>query len=183
MERIVALVEGHMETHFVRSTYANAIVQRPFPNGRDVALEIIVECIIDALETVGGGIYRIIILLDREQRTLESCDIAAFILSSVRSAFPTRRFFVGVADRQIENWIVADEEFVRNRFGLASYTYAGDGTYGKGVLDTLCGNDLRGPKDKALMLKACSATRSAQGSQSLRAFVSSIDFGWRWASG
>lgn len=54
MERIAALVEGHTELHFIRSTYANSIVSRPIPNGKSVAISLIVESIVDAVQALGG---------------------------------------------------------------------------------------------------------------------------------
>jgi hypothetical protein len=181
MERIVALVEGHTEAHFIEATYANAIVQRPFPNGKDVAIDVIVESIVDALETVGGSIKKVVVLLDRERREASAAEIAGRIISELTHKCPSRKIYVGVSDRQIENWILADEIYIRRRFNT-EFRYAGDGFPAKAVLEDLCGRVLKGPRDKANMLKECSALRGSERSESLRMFRNLIDFDWSWAT-
>ena len=181
MERIVALVEGHTEEHFVRSTYANVIVQRPFPNGKSVSLEFIVDAIVNSLEFVGGNIRRVLILLDREERLLSASDMAAYITNSVSARCPGRLFYVGVSDRHIENWVLADEQQIRMTYGDPQYIYAGDGTNGKPLLKRLLGPISLGPRDRAQLIRDSSALRGAQKSESLKNFVSRVDFDWYWA--
>lgn len=182
MERIAALVEGHTEAHFIKLSYGNSIVQRPFPNGRDVSIDIIVESIVDAMETIGGNINHIIILLDREGRAVSWREIFSHVLEKSTEIFAGRNIYMGLTDRHIENWILADESFIADKFAIESYSYAGDGTYGKSILESICGNTLRGPVDKAMMLKAISSIRGGEKSPSLEAFRSSIAFDWAWAN-
>jgi hypothetical protein len=181
MERIVALVEGHMETHFVRSTYGNAVVQRPFPNGRTVDLDLIVESIRDQLETVGGDITKVVILLDREGRDIPAPDMLKYLQDELGKCTSNRNLYIGVSDRQIENWVVADEDHMREKFDAPNYQYVGDGTSGRTTLEKLNGGDA-GYRDKAYLLKSCSATGAARRSPSLAAFLQIINFDWGWAT-
>lgn len=182
MERIVALVEGHLETHFVNSSYANAIVQRPFPNGDDVDLDLIIESINDQLETVGGDISKVVIMMDREGRDQSAKDIASHVGDGVSKANPNRSIYVGVSDREIENWILADEELMASSFSLKSYKYKYEGNKGKSILRDISGGVDLGYRDKAKILKSCVASRVASNSSSFEQFQSSFDFEWWWIS-
>jgi hypothetical protein len=180
MERIAALVEGQTEHHFVKKTYANSVIQRPFPNGKDVPIEVITECLLDAIETLGGDISKVLVLLDREGRAESADAMRTAIGAALVTASPNRSFYVGVTDRHIENWILADEDFVRGTFGQPSYVYLGDGTKGKPALDDVSNKSLRSPTEKAEMLKACSALKGQQLSPSLAAFCATVNFDWYW---
>lgn len=180
MERIVALVEGHTETHFVKTAYPNAIVQRPFPNGDDVSLDLIVECINDRLETVGNDIKRVMILLDRERRSLSAEDMSAYLMAGVATANSHRTFYIGVSDREIENWVISDEANIKTLYNVHNYEYPGDGCGGKSRMKQITEVDLS-YRDKAHILRSNYCSRMRAKSNSLAAFVAKIDFPWWWA--
>jgi len=181
MEKILALVEGHTETHFVKQTYGNSIVLRPFPNGDDVAIELIIESILDVMGTIGGGITKVLILLDREGRDISASDMRKMIGDAISETCRHCTVSVGVTDRHIENWILADEDRVRQQYGPADYAYPGDGFRGKGMFEKMIGGVSIGPLDRALVLKACSAVRAMGKSESLAALIDQVDFDWNWA--
>lgn len=180
MERIVALVEGHAETHFVNATYANAIVQRPFPNGDNVDLSLIIDAINDRLETVGNEITKVLVLLDRERRAQPAADVAIHIIEAVREKHPHRSLYVGVSDREFENWILADVEHMIAHTNIHNYAYPGDGCGGKHVLKQLTAGVDLGYRDKALLLKSSYCSRMRPRSPSFDRFAASIDFSWWW---
>lgn len=180
MERIAALVEGHTEYHFMQATYPKVIVQRCIPNGDDVDLDLIVAAINDQLEVLGGEIKKVVILFDREGRAVEAGEVSSYVLKKIAGNCNNRSIYIGVSDREIENWIVSDHEHMINLYGDGSYKYSGDGSKGKSTLKKLHGVD-PAPRDKALILKSCSAKRSSENSPSLKAFLGSIDFDWAWA--
>jgi hypothetical protein len=180
MERIAAIVEGHTEAHFVHATYAASHIIRPIPNGETVPVEQIIEAILDAMDVIGGNISKILILLDREQREMEAEDFLSKIQSALELRCGTRKLYIGVADRQIENWIVADEQEMRNRY-KPDFEYQGDGCGGKAVLEKINGGVSLGPFDTALLLKSCSANRASTRSSSLARLLKIIDFDWFWA--
>ena len=181
MERIIALVEGHTETHFINAAYGNAIVQRPIANGKDVGLDVIAEAIVEHLNTISGSISRVVILLDREGRQMSAKEMRDEILKRLEPSKGGRTIYLGVSDRQIENWIVADQNSMRARFSDSNYTYPGDGCSGKHLLKGLAGADAS-PRDKAVWLKATQASASRQRSTSLEDFLAQIDFYWPWAA-
>jgi hypothetical protein len=171
-----------METHFMRQSYGNAIVQRPFPNGDSVDLELIIESIRDRLETIGGPITKFVVLMDREGRPQSAADIAQTVLDRLKAHSPARSFYVGVSDREVENWIIADEERMREAYGTSAYEYAGEGKNGKAILEQLNGGIDASFRDKATLLNSCSSVRAATKSPSLAHFLAQIDFQWHWAS-
>jgi hypothetical protein len=181
MEKLAAIVEGHTEEHFVRGTYGLSYVTRAIPNGRNVAIEVIVEAIADALELISGEITKILILLDREKREISAKDMADMIAIGLKSICGDRRLYIGVSDKMIENWIVADEKKMKAKFD-SSYSYPGDGCHGKFELQKLNGGVSLGPRDTAMLLKECSANDASSNSPSLQRLISQIDFQWAWAS-
>ena len=181
MERIAAIVEEHLEAHFIKETYSRALVQRCLPNGTRVNLDLIVDAIADQLEIIDGTVRRVVVLLDREGRPETCGEMSQYLRNKLSVIDPSRSFYVGVSDRQIENWILADQVFIANHFNLPSYVYCGDGVAGRGRLASLTGGDLS-PLDKARILKATSPSRSCDYSMSLSSFITQINFPWYWAS-
>jgi len=172
------LVEGHTETHFMKATYPRAVIQRCIPNGASVAVDRIVEEIFDRLEVLGGDISRVIVLFDREGRCESAKYISEYVIDKLKNAGCKRKVYVGVSDREIENWIVSDNNLMRERYG-AGYNYPGDGTNGKAILKALHGGD-QAPGEKARLLKSCSPAAAKLNSPSLALFVEKIDFAWPW---
>jgi hypothetical protein len=180
MERIAALVEGHTEHHFMHATYPKVIVQRCIPNGDDVNLDLIVSAIRDQLEVLGGEIRKVVILFDREGRATDAEEVAQYVRDKISDQCNHRKIYIGVSDREVENWIVSDQENMIELYGDKSYLYPGDGHNGKSTLKKLHGVD-PAPRDKATILKSCSAQRAGENSPSLKSFLDSIDFDWPWA--
>lgn len=179
MERIAALVEGHTETHFVKATYPRAIVQRCLPNGKDVSIDAIVEAIHDRMEILGGEIKKVLIIFDREGRIETPEEIYTYVQGKLSEYCTNRKFYIGISDKQIENWIVADCDYIRKTYNAHDYKYPGDGTGGKEILKRIHGSD-QAPGDKARMLKLTTPSKSKDSSLSLAHFVDQIDFPWGW---
>jgi len=177
MERVAALVEGQTEAYFIEEAFPSSRVFRPFPNGRDVGLDMIAECINEALQILAGDFRYVVILLDKERRRETSSEIREYLRERILKSH--RSLSIGVADIQIETWILADEIKMRSQSGQAAYNYGGDGCSAKRILRDLLGASLA-PRDKARLLKACSAARGAKVSRSLAEFREEIDFDWWW---
>lgn len=107
--------------------------------------------------------------------------MAQAIFDGVMKSCAGRKFYVGVADIQIENWILSDEPMIRSLFNVPQFNYPGDGTGSKPILQKISGGVMMGPADKAGLLKKSSALTASKVSPSLEAFRSSIDFDWYWA--
>lgn len=180
MERIVALVEGRTEYHFLLLT-ANALVLRKLPNSDDCPLDVIAEVAIDALEAIGGTITKVLVIIDREGRDQSAAQMASALAGLIQPAIGRRTLIVGVTDRHVENWILADQENVAAVTG-APYAYCGDGTKGKTRFIESWGTDLP-PRAKAEILAGISVTRARSRSPSLEAMASQVNFEWPWIDG
>ncbi|MBI1407878.1 MAG: hypothetical protein GC145_17325 [Caulobacter sp.] len=134
----------------------------------------------DRIEILGGEITKVVILLDREGRDESSNHIADEIRQKVKASGCSRDLYIGISDREIENWILSDETFVSAKYELEGYSYSGDGTNGKGLLKNIHGSE-QSPIDKARALKATSPAFARMLSPSLASFVDQIDFAWHWA--
>lgn len=178
MRRIVAIVEGQTEEHFIRRTYPSALILRPFTNGKDVSTEVISKKIAAPLARIGADFADFIILVDRERRQASATDFANELHNELAKLAPGRRFSIGVPDIHIENWILADEAEMRRRFD-ASFTYAGDGVPAKGVLRTISGIS-HSPLERAELLKACAANEIEGRSPSFAAFKAQVRCEWLW---
>ncbi|MDO1558199.1 hypothetical protein Q0812_01980 [Brevundimonas sp. 2R-24] len=181
MPKIVAIVEGQTEEHFIRKTYPSALILRPFTNGRDVDLALIARKIAAPLARIGMGFDDFIILIDRERRTMSAAELEERLRSELEKLEPMRQFSIGVPDIHIENWILADETEMRRRYG-ETFTYEGDGTPAKGALRALSGIS-HSPLEKAELLKACSADEIANKSPSFECFRTRVRCDWVWLKG
>ncbi|WP_145998295.1 hypothetical protein [Caulobacter flavus] len=179
MPKIAALVEGHTEVHFINATFSKPHIQRPFPNGRDVSLSLIAECIAESVEFISGEVDEIIVILDRECRKISTEEMRSQIIDMVKKLGCKREISIGITDRHFENWILADEKKIQEKFSSIEYEYSGDGTFGKAQLEKISGFEMS-PTDKALLLKACSATRGSSTSPSLKQWIDSINCDWYW---
>lgn len=180
MRRIVAIVEGQTEEHFIRRTYPSALILRPFTNGKDVPISVIAAKIAAPLARIGADFGDFMILIDRERRAMTATEFAQALREELASVANGRTFSIGVPDIQIENWILAAESEMRRRFD-AGFTYAGDGTAAKGVLRTISGVS-HSPLEKAELLKACLAVEIAEKSPSFALFKSQVRCDWAWLS-
>lgn len=106
------LVEGDLEKAFVENVCPGAPVRKVIPNGVDVTLEVVTERIITHLRLLSRrGYSPILIILDREGRPF-SCDEMKIRLDGMIKAQGGSGYLIGVCDRKIENWIIADPECV-----------------------------------------------------------------------
>jgi hypothetical protein len=163
----------------MKATYPKAIVQRCIPNGKSVSIDKIAESIVEGMEILDGGIKKVIILFDREDRKLVISDIFEKIHQKIGENPCNRSLYIGISDREIENWIVADVEKMIDMYD-DEYHYPGDGTNGKDILKKLHGDD-QPAGEKARLLKQCCASSARKHSPSLDHFLAQIDFPWAWA--
>ena len=81
-------------------------------NGKSVTLEAMSKKIASAIRILGNRHYPIIILVDKEQREIEFNTMAEQIKTILQEIYniTDQDLRIGVADRMIENWIIADWE-------------------------------------------------------------------------
>lgn len=102
-------VDGHMEKRITQRICPGAPVRVLNINGRDVNLSAIAKQIATQFRLLGNRYYPVVALIDRETRAQSVSEIKLDLLSAVEVlGVPRDQLIVGVADRMIENWILAD---------------------------------------------------------------------------
>jgi hypothetical protein len=132
------IVEGYTEKIFLSRACPGSPVKRLEINGKAVLLTAIVDRI-ESISKFFYGRYRpIVVVFDREGRKESADAIAASVATELTRRRPTDQYAVGVADRMIENWILADWERLRESIGaLPAPPNRVEGSNGKAMLRRL----------------------------------------------
>jgi hypothetical protein len=133
------LVDGVMEQKIIARLCPNKAVRRIECNGRDVELEAIVKRVDLHIQNLNNRFHPIIILIDRETRSMSSDEIALYISRRLDERGHANQYVVGVVDRCIENWILADWNNVARKQGFPAKRAPAscEGIQGKGALKRL----------------------------------------------
>lgn len=103
-------VDGKMEQMFVQNVCPGAKVQLINCNGDRVKLEAIADRLATLLRLLRSRYSPVIIIFDREKRDKTTEELSRELSELLLARGVTDRFYIGVPDRMIENWILADEE-------------------------------------------------------------------------
>lgn len=124
------IVEGQMEQRIVQSLCTNAPVRLIGTNGKNVAMKAIASRV-GAQMRLLRNCYPFVVLFDREQRQ-QSCDVLRqeLLVELENEKVDVEQVIVGVADRNIENWILACSN-VRAKYNIQGPT---EGCNGKARL-------------------------------------------------
>jgi len=112
MNKSAFIVEGHLEQYFIQATCPGRPVRRLECNGHNVSVAAIAKRIMTHCHLFNNNYYPIIVMIDREDRHETSTQICSLILSEVRGLGITDNIIIGIADRMIENWILADPDII-----------------------------------------------------------------------
>ncbi len=112
MTRAAFLVDGHLEQTFIKNNYPGRPVRRINCNGRNVELSTMAKYIATQCRLFDNKHYPIIILIDREDREQLPEEIGKTLHEKLLEEGIEDTIIIGVADRMIENWILADKEIV-----------------------------------------------------------------------
>jgi hypothetical protein len=181
------LVDGVMEQRILRKLCPGKTAIRIECNEGNVALGAIVKRVDTQIRLLNNRYYPVVILIDRETRKI-SCDkIMQEITRQLNELGHAGQFVVGVVDRCIENWILADWESVceRNGFQYKRLTAGHEGTRGKSLLKRHLPKDIFYNEvtwGKELFL-SCNPTALYQRSESFRSFLDKLDFPCVWLQG
>ncbi len=113
MSKAAFLVEGELEKKFVEKIYPNHPVQKIGCNGDEVCIEAISKHIATKCRLYNNRYYPIIIIFDREDRTASISELKRDLLTQLSIEGINDTFIVGISNRMVENWILADEEIVK----------------------------------------------------------------------
>lgn len=138
----VFIVEGDHEKLFLQSICKGKKIITLRFNGKDVCLEAIAEKIKSHCNILHGKYHPIIVVFDRENRALSSEKISKQLLEILKTKEVTDEIIVGVPDRMIENWILADPDCIKSLYPEINLTdfENPDGFNGKGKLTKILGN-------------------------------------------
>lgn len=112
------LVEGIMEQKFIQSVCPGAPVRTIGCNGSSVKLDVIAKRVGTLARLFKGKYSPIVVIFDREDREEESQVIESIIRSMLEGENIDGAVVVGVPDRNIEEWILADLEMFSKSSGI-----------------------------------------------------------------
>jgi hypothetical protein len=179
------LVDGVMEQRILSQICPNKPVRRLNCNGTDVPLEIIVKKVEFHIRLLNNRYFPIVILLDREKRSKTCNEIVAELSKLLNDRGFAGQFVVGVVDRCIENWILADWGSVIEQFGFPpAKKKVLEGTQGKTELKRLlpAGVLYHEPTWGADLFLCCRAENIYQNSASFRYFFDQLSLPCAWLS-
>lgn len=105
------IVDGYTELKILQNICPGRPVKRTDCNGRDVKIKAIAKKIALHIRVLNNKYYPIIILVDKEEREMSFEEMAEQIRIELNNEGITDQDLrIGVADRMIENWIIADWE-------------------------------------------------------------------------
>lgn len=105
------IVDGFTELKIIQNICPGRPVKRTDCNGKDVELEAIAKKIALHIRLLGNRYYPIIILVDKENRNISFEEMAEQLRQKlIEEGITDQDLRIGVADRMIENWILADWE-------------------------------------------------------------------------
>jgi hypothetical protein len=98
-------------------------------NGKDVSLRAIAKKIYGLIEANGGKNYPVIIVLDKEERDIDFNVMASEVEKLIKE-IPgvSQEIIVAVADRMIENWVLADQETLFGKIAIEGETDGKNGS-------------------------------------------------------
>lgn len=103
------IVDGFTEQKIIQNLCPGQPIRRTDLNGRDVTIAAIAKKIASLIRLLGNRYYPIIVLTDKEQRQLSFEEMATQIRDALAiEGCGDQDIRIGVADRMIENWILAD---------------------------------------------------------------------------
>jgi hypothetical protein len=104
------LVDGLTEQRFIQKICPGAPVKLINLNGNSVSSLAIVKRIASLIRIWKGHYYPIIIIIDREDRDITSDNFCKELYLFIEKENISDQLFIGIADRMIENWMIADPE-------------------------------------------------------------------------
>lgn len=108
MSRPAFIVDGYQEKKIVQQLCPNAPIRLLNRNGRDVELHAAAKRVVSLIRLLGNRYYPFVIIFDREERKESSSRVAEVLRELILSEGIVDDLVIGVPDRMIENWLLAD---------------------------------------------------------------------------
>jgi hypothetical protein len=131
------LVDRHMEVRILGKICPGAPARRLNINGSDVAIPAIAKRAGSLIRLLNNRYHPIFIKIDREGRSESAEEVEKELFKMILAeGVGSDQVVVSVCDRMIENWILADEELLLDRYGV-DFTAQSEGNHGKRHLSEL----------------------------------------------
>jgi hypothetical protein len=138
MSKPAFIIDGFTEKGIVQKLCPGRPISRTDLNGKNVTLPAMAKRIATLIRLLGNRCYPIIILIDKEQREANFAEIADELRAAlVDEGVTDQDLRIGVADRMIENWTLADWERLGGTDEKPGCT---DGIHGAGMIRTIKGS-------------------------------------------
>jgi len=137
MSRPAYLVDGQTEQNIIRKLCPKQPVKLIGCNGETVCLKEIAKRISTHINLFNNNYYPIICLIDKEKRQETLKAIERDLLNHLKElGHETENIIIGIADRMIENWILADWKNFTTYYGIKAKCPKAcfDGIGGKGFI-------------------------------------------------
>jgi hypothetical protein len=184
------LVDGVMEQRIQGQICRGKPVQRLNRNGLHVPLSVIVGKIEFHIRLFNNRFHPIVILIDREKRKLTCERIVEEIEGLLKEHGYAGQFVVGVVDRCIENWILADWDSVRIKFSgyqikQVAAGFQTEGIQGKAAIKRLLPEEIlyNEPTWGKDMFLSCRPDEIYRNSASFRNFIDKLNLPCPWLGG
>lgn len=117
------IIDGFTERNILQNICPGAPIRRTDLNGKNVSIEAMGKKIASLIRVLNNRHYPIIILVDKESRNISCKEMIKKLETSIKNeGIENIDFRVGVADRMLENWILADWEKLRCKMKKPSNT-------------------------------------------------------------
>jgi hypothetical protein len=135
MNNVAFIVEGLMEKLALQKICKSRTIRLLNCNGDNVKLSAICDRIETIIKVFNNRLHPIIVILDREDRSMTSMDMATEIVRLLRAKNIVDEVIVGIPDRTIENWVLADLDNFKAQMSIAKdICNDNEGCNGKGRL-------------------------------------------------
>jgi hypothetical protein len=107
------IVDGFTERNIIQNICPGRPIRRTDLNGKDVTLEAMAKKIASLIRLLNNRHYPIVILVDKENRAMSYLKMTQMLASLIeKEGIKDQDLRIGVADRMLENWIIADWESI-----------------------------------------------------------------------
>jgi Domain of unknown function (DUF4276) len=180
------LVDGVMEQRILQRLCRGNVIRRIGCNGENVRMEVMAKFIDAQIKLMNNRYFPIIIVLDREGRVETSPTLVEQLTEELNMRGHTGQFVIGVPDRMIENWILADWTGAKSaRPGFADFEGQTEGCNGKSLIKTLLDSSVfyNEPTLGVELFLCCDPQKIRQQSRSFAEFVDRLNLPCSWLSG
>lgn len=172
------LVEGDLEQKFIQNACPGAPVRKINCNGDSVCIESIAKRVGSLARLLHKRFSPIVVIFDRENREISARDLKRKFIEALKTECIDSKVIVGIPDRDIENWILADYSVFSSAAGIESVLIppSFEGKKGKSIIKKSLGNEKSYVEtvDGVAWLKSCRANVIRENSASFSEFMDEL---------